>query len=381
MSRDFLLAMLGLAMTCGCGGAGSLQVNVPGSNGSTGGGNSGGATTTLREFIVIPNGADNTITVKQVNLADGTSTPRATLNSGAQQPFVVKCNPVINSFYVLHAKTDLLTEFRLDANGNVTAIGNIATPAGAALMSIHPSGRLVFVAGSTARQIFTYSVASDGTLTKLTQTSANFLSGNPGLDGDFSGNGAFFHVPVMGGVQTLAVQNDGSLISASLNNFGAAISNADQVWDVDVHPGQASLQAAVQRAGNDAIASYGLNNGTLINTSLNTVNYEVGTGDFSALGGYYLGEATQPIVHGFAATASTGALTELSSSPFTAAGVNALLTQVDYTSSFVFSTQSTASNLLVTRSLNSNNGQFVGSSFDSQNLAGPNLFDFFLFRI
>lgn len=382
MFRSRLVALVSLGILCGCGGSLSQQVNVPGSGGSNGGSNSGGGgTTVLREFVVIPNGADNTVTIKQVNLTDGTSAPRATFNSGAQQPFVVKCNPVINTFYVLHAKTDLLTEFRVDANGNATAIGNIATPAGASILSIHPSGRLVFVAGATARQVFTYAVAGDGTLTKVTQSNTNFLSGNPGLDGDFSGNGAFFHVPVAGGVQTLAVQNDGSLLNVSLNNFGAAISNADQVVDVDVHPGQGSLQAAVQRAGNDAIASFALNNGNLSGTSLNTVNYEVGQGDFSSLGRYYLGEATQPSVHGFATVAGSGALTELSSSPSTAAGVNALFTQVDYTSSYLFSTQSTASNLLVSRTLNGNDGQFLGSSFDSQNLAAPNLFDFFLFRV
>lgn len=382
MKRHISAALLLLALA-GCSGSASTQVTIPGSGGSGGGNNNNnsGGGTSLRELIVIPNGADNTITVKQVNLSDGTSFPRSTFSSGAQQPFAVKCNPVINAFYVIHLKSDLLTEFRIDTNGNAVSIGNIATPAGAALISIHPSGRLVFVAGTTSRQIFTYAVALDGTLTKVTQTNTNFLSGIPGLDGDFSGNGAFFHVPVTGGVQTLNIQNDGSLVNGSLNNFGSSISAIDQVLDVDVHPGQGSLQAAIQRTGNDAIASFGLNNGNLSNTSLSSVAYEVGSGDFSALGRYYLGESTQPIVHGFSTVPASGALTELSSSPHSASGVNAQFTQVDFTSSLVFSTQTTASNLLISRRLNSADGQFIGSSFDSQNLAAPGLCDFFLFQV
>ncbi|MFN8609146.1 MAG: beta-propeller fold lactonase family protein [Vulcanimicrobiota bacterium] len=380
MSRNLPALYLGALLLCGCGGGANVQVNVPGSNGSTGGTNSGGATT-LREFIVIPNGADNTVTVKQVNLTDGTSAPRTTFNSGAPQPFLVKCNPVINSFYVLHSKSDLLTEFRLDANGNATAIGNIATPAGATFMTIHPSGRLVFVGGATARQIFTYVVANDGSLSKLNQTNANFLSGNPGLDADFSSSGSFLHVPVQGGVQTLAIQNDGSLQNVALNNLGGLISGLDQVLDVDVHPGQTSLQAAVQRAGTDAIASFAVSNGNLSGTSLTGVAYEVGLGDFSALGRYYVGESNQPVVHGFQTVAGTGALTELATSPSTSGGVNANFTQVDFTSSYLFSTQSTASNLLVSRSLNTNDGQFLGVSLDAQNLASPGLCDFFLFRV
>jgi 6-phosphogluconolactonase (cycloisomerase 2 family) len=381
MKRPISAALLLLALA-GCGGSNSVQVSIPGSGGSGGSNNNnnpGGAS--LREFVVIPNGADNTVTIKQINLVDGTSSPRSTFNSGAQQPFVVKCNPVLNTFYVLHLKSDLITEFRIDVNGNAVSIGNIATPAGAALMSIHPSGRLVVVAGSTARQLFSYAVANDGTLTKVSQTNSNFLSGVPGVDGDFSGNGAFFHVPVMGGVQTLNVQNDGSLVNGSLNNFGTSISSTDQVVDVDVHPSQTSLQAAIQRAGNDAIASYGLANGVLSNTSLSSVAYKVGTGDFSVAGRYYLGESNQPIVHGFNTISNTGALTELSSSPSTAGGVNAQFTQVDFTSSLVYSTQAIASNLLICRKLSNGDGQFAGSNFDSQNLAAPGLFDFFLFQV
>ncbi len=376
MKRAFVGALALLAMGCG----NTLQVSIPPGGGGNNNNNNNPGAPTLRELMVIPNLSDNTITVKQVNLNDGTTFTRTTVSSGAQGPFVVKCNPVTNVFYVLNSNSGLITEFRIDINGNVTSIGNIASPANPLLMTIHPSGRLVFVAGST-RQVFTYAVANDGTLTRVAQTANNFLNGAPGLDADFSGNGAFLHVPVVGGVQTCAIQNDGSLVSNSLNNASGSIGVADQVLDVDVHPNQTSLQAAIQRAGNDAIASFALNAGTVTPTgSAITVPYEVGLGDFSALGRYYLGESGAPRVHGFNTVAATGALTELASSPSISTGVNALYTQMDFTSSYIFSTQSIGSNQLVARPLTAT-GEFNGSSGDNTNLAAPQLFDFFLVQV
>ena len=369
-----------LVLLAGCGGNVSQQINIPGSTGGTGGGGTPPPSgTTLREFIVVPNLSNNTITVKQVNLTDGTSTPRSTVSSGGNGAFVVKCNPATNVFYALNSTSNLISEFRIDINGNVTNIGNIAAPGNGLLMVIHPTGRLVFVAGGTANQVFTYAVANNGTLTKVAETAANFLNGTPGLDADFSGAGAFLHIPMVGGIQTCVIQNDGSLTSSSFNNLGASIGVADYVLDVDVHPGQASLQASVQRNGNDAIASAAINNGVLSGLA-SGVPYEVGLGDFSAAGRYYLGENNVPQVRGFDTVAATGARTELVTSPSSAAGASAFYTQVDFTGAYVFSTQSTASNLLVTRSLGLT-GEFIGSTSDAQSLAAPQLFDFFLFQV
>lgn len=377
MKPRLLLAAL---LTIGCGN--SFQVSLPPSGGGgNNNNNNGGGGTSLRELIVIPNLSDNTVTVKQVNLNDGTTFTRSTVNSGGQGPFVVKCNPTTNVFYVLNSNSSLIAEFRIDINGNVTPIGNIATPLNPLLMTIHPSGRLVFVAGATARQVFTYAVANDGTLTRVAQTATNFLNGSPGLDGDFSANGAFLHLPVVGGVQTCAIQNDGSLTFSSLNNSGGSIGVNDQVLDVDVHPNQTSLQAAVQRTGNDAIASFALSNGQLTPTgSATTVPYEISLGDFSAPGRYYLGESNAPKVHGFDTVAATGALTELASSPHTSTGVNALYTQMDFTSSYLFTTQSIGSNEMISRPL-SGTGEFTSSTVDNTNLGAPQLFDFFLVQV
>lgn len=376
MKKRLLLAAL---LTIGCGN--SYQVSIPPSGGGGNNNNNNNPGTSLREWIVIPNLNDNTVTVKQVNLNDGTTFTRATVNSGAQGPFVVKCNPATNVFYVLNSNSGLITEFRIDLNGNVTPIGNIATPLNPLLMTVHPTGRLVFVAGGTSRQVNTYAVANDGTLTRVAQSATNFLNGTPGLDGDFSANGAFLHLPVVGGVQTCAIQNDGSLTTSSFNNSGGSIGVNDQVLDVDVHPNQTSLQAAVQRAGNDAIASFALNNGQLTPTgSATTVNYEVGLADFSAPGRYYIGESNAPKVHGFNTVATTGTLSELASSPHTSTGVNALYTQMDFTSSYLFSTQSVGSNLMISRSLSAA-GEFISSTVDSTNLAAPQLFDFFLVQV
>ena len=375
MKKRVLLAAV-LAIGCG----NQVGINIPPSGGGNNNNNNNPPGMSLRELVVIPNQGDNTVTVKQVNLSDGTTFTRSTVNSGGQGPFVVKCNTITNVFYVLNANSGLITEFRIDLEGNVTPIGNIASPANPFLMALHPSGRLLFVAGSTGRQIFTYAVGNDGTLIKVAETATNFLNGAPGLDADFSGNGRFLHLPVLGGVQTCTIQNDGSLTGSTLNNAGGAIGVNDQVVDVDVHPGQTSLQAAIQRAGADAIGSFSLNSGSVTATSVGAVTYEVGLGDYSAPGRYYLGENNAPRVHGYNTSAGSGALSELSTSPSISTGVNALYTQVDFTSSFLFSTQSVSANQFVSRSL-TGVGEFNTSTVDNQNLASPQLFDFFLVQV
>lgn len=375
MKKIVLVAAL-LAIGCG----NQVGINIPPSGGGGGGTNPNPPGTSLRELMVVPNLTDNTITVKQVNLNDGTTFTRTTVSSGGQGPFVVKCSQITNVFYVLNSNSGLISVFRIDLNGNVASIGNIASPANPQLMTIHPSGRLVFVASSTGRQVFTYGVANDGTLTKVAETALNFLNGTPGLDADFSGGGRYLHLPVQGGVQTCTVQDDGTLANSSLNQAGAAIGVNDQVLDVDVHPSGTSMQAAIQRGGNDAIAAFGLNSGTVTATSVVAVPYEVGLGDYTSPGRYYLGETNAPLVHGFETNATTGARTELASSPHTSTGVNALYTQADFTSSYLFSTQSNGSNLLVSRSLTAN-GEFNASTTDNTNLSAPQLFDFFLVQV
>ncbi|MBN9418851.1 MAG: beta-propeller fold lactonase family protein [Candidatus Eremiobacteraeota bacterium] len=375
MKKRVLLAAV-LAIGCG----NQVGINIPPSGGGGNNNNNNPPAPSLRELVVIPNQADNTVTVKQVNLNDGTTFTRSTVNSGGQGPTVVKCNTITNVFYVLNANSGLISEFRIDLEGNVTPIGNVASPANPFLMTLHPSGRLVFVAGSTGRQIFTYAVGNDGTLIKVAETATNFLNGAPGLDADFSGNGRYLHLPVMGGVQTCTIQNDGSLSGSTLNNAGGAIGVNDQVVDVDVHPGQTSLQASIQRAGTDAIGSFSLNSGTVTATSVTAVSYEVGLGDYSAPGRYYVGENNAPRVHGYNTNAGSGALSELTTSPSTSTGVNALYTQVDFTSSYVFSTQSVSANQFLSRSL-SGGGEFNASTVDNTNLASPQLFDFFLVQV
>ena len=102
-----------LVLLAGCGGSASQQVSIPGSTGGTGG-NPPPTGTTLREFIVIPNLSNNTITVKQVNLVDGTSAPRSTVSSGGNGAFVVKCNPAIKSRAHRDALLPALLDNRLD---------------------------------------------------------------------------------------------------------------------------------------------------------------------------------------------------------------------------------------------------------------------------
>ncbi|MFN8609874.1 MAG: hypothetical protein U0931_20205 [Vulcanimicrobiota bacterium] len=383
-----LVALTGLVAT-GCGSDDATFVNT-------------GSRTSIREYAVIPNFGNNSITIKSVNIQDGTS---SVLNNSftqgvANQPFQVKTHPNINVFYVLHKGTanvaSSISQYTMDGNGGVAFLGSVATPANPMWLAIHPSGGLVYVGAANngnaaAGSIRRYTVASNGTLTAVGADVAttNFITNNfqRVQDVDFGFGGGTLHVPEVNKIETFTIASDGSLTASGQVN---GLTNAAfEAADIDVRPGQASLVAVVRtNEATDRVMSFPLNNGVLgaIASNISTTETRLNMGDFASNGQYYLGSSTNPRVLGYNLDTTTSVMTALATNPMTVAtGARAQFVNLDPSNNFIVSTGGGigdalgADNVLVAR-FRGQNGEFTGSTADSQALNIPGAFDYFNFN-
>lgn len=359
MGRNQLL-VASLLAACGCGSytaaPGGAQRNV-----------------TLSEMVVTPNFASNSISVKSIHLEDGTS--RLVTNafpSGGTHPVIARAHPNVLVFYVVNRDSNVISQFSLDSAGGVSMISTIACPSNTQLFVIHPSGGWAYAAGGNLLR--SYTVSSTGILSVL--GTDVILANTAGWDADFSRSGAVLHIPEVGQIQSFPVSNGGVL---GVPSSTALASAADAAVDLDVRPGGTSMEVVVQ--GTNSVRSYALNaNGLPGALTVQDLNFQPTTGDFSGSGQYYLGENSSPSVHVYESSPVSGALSELPGSPLTLTGVGgAFFVALDLTENFVFSTDANSNNRLDVR-LRQANGQLEGSSVDSQGLSVPGKFDFFLFQ-
>lgn len=356
MKRNLgLLFLLGWMAGCGTHGEDSISSNPP---------------VRLRELLIIPNFAANTVTIKSVNLEDGTSSVLGNpVPSAGTHPLIARSHPNVKVFYVVNRDSNVITQFTLDENGNARLISSIACPNQTQLFVVHPSGGWAYAGGGTSLR--TYAISSSGVLS--VQGADATLAGEPGWDADFSRNGTALHVPELGQLQSFPVAAGvlGTPITTPL------ASNADRAVDLDLRPGGTSIAVAVQ--GNDSIRAYTLGNNGFPNTlTVQNLTFRPATADFADNGQYYLGENGSPSVHAFQSNPS-GVLSELADSPLVLSGTGgAYFNALDLTEKLVFSTDGNANNRLDVR-LRQADGRLIGSSSDTQGLNVPGQFAFMLF--
>ena len=322
---------------------------------------------------MIPNFAGNSVTIKEIDLKDGTSKVLdPALPSNGTHPVIVRSHPNLKVFYVVNRDSNVISQFSLEASGTARLASTISCPANTQLLVIHPSGGWAYAAGGTTLR--SYTIASTGELSVLRADVA--LSGPPGWDGDFAHNGDVLHLPVAGQIQSFPVNL--GILGTPVNT--ALASTGDLALDIDVRPEGSALEVCVQ--GHDSIRGYSLNgSGFLAAVNVQNLPFRPTTGDFASNGQYYVGEEGAPSVHAYNSKSSNGSLTELSDSPLALPGVGgAFFTALDLSERFVFSTDGNSNNRLDAR-LRQQDGSLQGSVSDNQALDTPGLFDFMLFEV
>lgn len=345
----------------------------------------------LHEYAIIANTQPaGSFTIKGINLQNGTSSVlnnQFTTGVGSN-PTLVKTHPNINVFYVLNSTSATISQYTMDNNGGAAFLGTVPTPTNPLFMVVHPSGGFVYVGAAfngvgTAGSIRRYSVANNGTLSQVGADvlTTNSLTNNLSRikDADFSFGGGALHVPEVNKIETFSIAADGSLTATAQAN---TLGNANfEALDVDVRPGQASLVAVVRTDEvNDRLFSFPVNNGVLGASSNIAPATQMNMGDFASNGQYYVGHATLPQMLGFNVDNSTGALTALATNPMAiASGVSSRFVGLDPSNNYILSTGGLGDNVLVAR-FRGQNGEFTGSTTDSQSLFNPSGFDFFNFN-
>ena len=358
--RRNLLVVASLLTTCGCG---SDTASPSGTQRNV----------TLNEYVVIPNFGSNSLSIKSVNLQNGTSRPVSTaLPSGGTHPVIARAHPNVRVFYVVNRDSNVIAQFSLDSAGAASMISTISCPNSTQLLVIHPSGGWAYAAGGNILR--SYTVSSTGILSTL--GADTILANTAGWDADFSRTGGLLHVPEVGQIQSFPVSSAGFLGAPSST---ALASTTDTAVDLDVRPGGTSMEVAIQ--GNNSVRSYALNaNGLPATVTVQDLNFQPTTGDFSGSGHYYLGKNGSPSVHAYESSPLSGALSELTGSPLTLTGTGgAFFVALDLTDNFVCSTDGNSNNRLDVR-LRQANGQFGESTVDNQGLNIPGKFDYFLFQ-
>ncbi|MBN9416776.1 MAG: beta-propeller fold lactonase family protein [Candidatus Eremiobacteraeota bacterium] len=348
-------------------------------------------TTSIHEYGIIANRGNNTFTIKNVNIGNGTS---SVLNSQfatgvGTNPTLVKTHPNINVFYVLNVGSATISQYTMDANGGAAFLGTVATPANPQYMVIHPSGGFVYVGAASGGNgavgsIRRFTVANNGTLTAAGAdvASTSFFTNDTTRikDADFSFGGGVLHSPEVGKIESFNIAADGSL---STTGAGPTLSGTTpEALDVDVRPGQASLVSIVRVAeATDRIESFPVNNGVVgaITTNLSSTSTFLNMADFAVNGQYYVGSASSPQMYGFNVDNATGALTALATNPMAVAAGNAVFVALDPSNNFILSTSAAADSILTAR-FRGTNGEFTGSTSDTQSLNNPAGFDFFTFN-
>lgn len=348
-------------------------------------------TTSIHEYGIIANRGNNTFTIKNVNIGNGTS---SVLNSQfatgvGTTPTLVKTHPNINVFYVLNVGSATISQYTMDANGGAAFLGTVTTPANPQYMVIHPSGGFVYVGAASGGanalgSIRRYTVANNGTLTAagadVASTSNFTLSTSFVKDADFSFGGGVLHSPEVNKIESFNIAADGSL---STTGLGPNLTNAAfEALDVDVRPGQASLVSVVRtNEATDRLQSFPVNNGVVgaVTTNLSTTAVTMNMGDFGVNGQYYVGVSSAAQMFGFNVDNATGALTALATNPMAVAAGNAAFVALDPSNNFILSTSGAADNILTAR-FRGTNGEFTGSTSDTQSLNNPAGFDFFTFN-
>ena len=329
----------------------------------------------LFEFILLPNFAANTVSVRGINTETGQTAHLSTQPTGTN-PRAVRTHPSRNLFYVANQNSNNISGFIITEGGgtNNTPGSPYAGPTGATNILVHPSGAFAYVAGDS--QIRGYTVGADGSLSPIAGSTLA-LPQNAEFDGGFSSQGAFLHLPLNNSIQTFSVNSSTGVLTATTNNAVAA----GTLRDLSIHPSGTLVLATVRVAGanNDQVLPFTVSAaGVLTAQATNNLGFDVGFGDAARNGQFYVGNDNVAQVHGFNVNAATGALTAVAGSPFAAVG-GGLFPVLDPTNSLVYSVSNAGNTLSGLRRLADGTLQGAAGTPANDNMTNPGAFDYFQF--
>lgn len=332
MNRRNIVPLAFLAVLYGCGGAGgsgsTFSGSGSGSRTSQGGGNlnpqpSPSSTAspippTATRFVAIPDFVAKVVRMRRADV-NGDLVHLADTATGSSElhPVTIRRHPILPVIYVANSalgNAGTIDAFSVNtANGQLTRLPGhpVASPRLVFSLNPHPSGNFLYVGGIDAAR--GYSVAGNGALTQIGTDVA--LTEFNERDGAFSGNGAFLHLPLETGIQTLNIDNGTGAFGAG--NF-TSVASTDRVQELQ-NLGQGGLIvgtcAGVSNNNGSYLAFQVNGSGGLSLVNQTPLNFRPAGNALGAQNRLYMGDVPDP-VNAFQINPAGGSITPLANQPF-----------------------------------------------------------------
>jgi 6-phosphogluconolactonase (cycloisomerase 2 family)/urocanate hydratase len=176
-------------------------------------------------YLYVPNNDDNNGqgTISEYSIGAGgvlTALNPAKVVADPNSPGVDKIafEPTGTYAYVTNSTLNVVEEFQIGANGQLTKFGAVAAGAYSRSILVDKSGTYVYVVNSTAGTISEYSIGSGGALTTLGPGTVNITGGTNPFDITLDPTGHYVYVPLEGStnapgstVAEFSIGTDGTL--------------------------------------------------------------------------------------------------------------------------------------------------------------------------
>lgn len=344
--------------------------------------NNGNTNPVVIEHIVVPNAGSSNVAVKSLNLVDGSTTDVAQAAAGTT-PRMVKTHPNQAFAYVSNQTSGDISAYSIAANGTLTPVAGspFAGPAGAVAVTVDPTGRFLYAAG-TGNQIRSYSIDATGGLTNPVNLPMTSVPTVVAPVFTRTVNGLFLNVAgTNGGVATVETFTVNEQTGALSPNSISSVAGGTHVDGLSLHPSGTVLVAAVEdlnTANSSSLLPLTLNaNGSLnqVNGSQVPLNFDCGNTAMSVAGTVYIGSDSSNNVAAFTVNGASGATAAIAGSPF-AVGQPSDFVVLDPSNTLLYTVDSTGSRLSgflvgADSSLTLGGGALTGSQ-----MVVPNLPDF-----
>jgi len=357
--------------------------------------------TTPKFLVAIDNsgpGANvNVFPINATTGALGTAVNGAPFDMGLTDPMTIEVHPNGKYFYVADGNDGSIHQWNVNESTGVPAdigskvineSGSFYEPSGSGdspthVLTVTPNGKFLYSANNDAT-VGAYTVGSSGVLTHIADANISVCtSGDPDTTGAITSNDKFVWV-----TDTCANEDEWHVITLKVGSNGAltqtssvTLTNVDSwLWSIQVNPAAALLYVG-DEGGNAQIYGYKVAaDGSLTQLTLGQSSAQFqddfdGNGtssdcrviEHSPDGKFFYWTDDDDLIHSFSVNMTSGAIAELSSSPFQASGSTvggeAQLT-VDVTGKFVYTADSgnTGGVLAFTRDANTGALTQIGTS-------------------
>jgi len=133
------------------------------------------------DFVFAINHSDNTISAYAIDTGSGalSAVSGSPFAGDGDSPRRLTVDPTGSFLYV--ANTASVSGYRIDGSGRLTAVSGSPFSVGESLagIAVDPAGKFVYVTDSLLKQLFGFTIGSEGSLTALASSPFEFTAGSP----------------------------------------------------------------------------------------------------------------------------------------------------------------------------------------------------------